>query len=229
MDSQVRPGDDFYSYANGPWLRSLPPTAGLGRVDTTSQLRAQNAARVKALIETAGATRHTSASTRAVARKIADYHASRLDLAAIEARGLKPLAPDLAAVQAIEDRGALAAWLGHTTRLDDGADTGVDSLFGVWVHQGFHDGRHYAAHLVQGGLGLDDRDDYLADGADHLRRRAAYRVHVAKVLRAAGFDEAEARADRVLALETAIATTHASRADTDDVFKTDNTWTRADF
>lgn len=82
-------------------------------------------------------------------------------------------------------------------------------------------------HLVQGGLGLPDRDDYLAPaGAEH---RAAYRAHIVAVLKLAGLAEPEARAERVLALETAIARTHLSADDIADVFKTDNPWRRADF
>src|SRR5206468_6581772 len=67
VDPQVRPGDDFYAYANGPWLKSLPAPQGLGRTDSTSELRVQNARRVAALIETAATAPHRSAATRAIA------------------------------------------------------------------------------------------------------------------------------------------------------------------
>ncbi len=214
VDASIRPGDDFYGYANGDWLKATRLPEGVASLDTSAMLRVENARRVHELIE------HPTGPN---ARKIADYYASWLDRAGIEAKGFAPLSHDLAAIAAITGRHALATYLGRTVRLDDGTNTGTESLFGVWVHQGFHDPDHYAAHLVQGGLGLD-KDDYL-DPA----RRETYRAHVAKVLTLAGFDQPETRAARVLDLETAIARTHASRADTDDVYKTDNSWHRVDF
>lgn len=225
VDRSITPGDDFYAYANGPWLEATTLPDGVTRVDTTSTLRAENARRVQGLIEDAATT--TSGSP--VARMVGDYYASRLDAAAIETRGLAPLAGDLAAIAAISDRRALASYLGRTLRLDDGANRQTESLWGIWIHQGFHDPDRYAAHFVQGGLGLAEKDDYLDPAPERVARRTLYREHIANVLRAAGVDRPEARAGRVLDLEIAIARTHAPRADTDDVFKTDNTWRRADF
>jgi putative endopeptidase len=225
VDRAVRPGDDFYAYANGPWLASTPLPEGVARIDTTSMLRAENARRVRDLIVEASTTTEPSP----IERLVGDYYASRLDTASIEARGMAPLRADLDAIAAISDRTALASYLGRTLRLDDGANRQTESLWGVWIHQGFHDGEHYAAHFVQGGLGLADLADYIDTADPHAARRVLYRDHVANLLRIAGFDNPDMRAARVLALEIAIARTHASRADTDDVFKTDNTWRRADF
>ncbi len=223
VDASIRPADDFYHYANGPWLAATTLPDGVSRLDTTALLRAENARRVEGLIESAGS------SGTAFGQKITDYYSTWLDTGGIEARGLAPLSHDLAVIAAINDRRALAAYLGRTLRLDDGTNTQTESLWGVWVHQGFHDADHYAAHFVQGGLGLPQREDYLDPAPEHAAHRSLYRAHVANVLRAGGFDQPDARAQRVLDLEVAIAATHASRADTDDVFKTDNTWRRADF
>lgn len=219
----VGPGDDFYGYANGDWLRTTTLPEGRAAYDTTATLRDEALRRIRALVEEAAAV---PASDRA--RRVGDYYASWMDLDGVEMKGLQPLAGELAAIAAIGDRHALSAYLGGALRLDDGTNTQTDGLFGVWIHQGFHDGDRNMPHLVQGGLGLADRDAY-GDGPEAAEAQAAYRTHVAAMLTAAGFDQAEARAGRVLALETAIAATHASRADTDDVFKTDNPWRRADF
>lgn len=229
VDASVRPGDDFYTYANGAWLRAARLSQGVSRVDSTSELRALNARRVRALIEDVSRHSPVPGVKPDLSRKIADYHASRLDRAGIEAKGLAPIAGDLAAIARIGDRTALAASLGHMQRLDDGSNQQTESLWGLWVHQGFHDPDHYAAHIVQGGLGLPDRDDYLDSAPAAASRRAAYREHVAGILALAGFDQPQMRAARVLELETAIARTHATRADTDDVYKTDNEWRAADF
>lgn len=224
VDHSIRPGDDFYRYANNAWLGATRLPDGASRIDTTAQLRAENARRVRALV--ADVVARPASPTD---RKIADYYRARADGAAIEARGLAPVAGDLAAIAAIADRPALARWLGRTMRLDDGGNQQTESLFGVWIHQGFHDPYRYAAHIVQGGLGLPDRNAYLDATPDAVARRATYRSRIARVLALAGFDRAEDRAEGVLALEIAIARTHASRADTDDVFKTDNVWRRSDF
>jgi predicted metalloendopeptidase/nicotinamidase-related amidase len=223
VDTSVRPGDDFYGYANNGWIAATRLPDGMSRLDQSALLRAENARRVRTLVESA-----SSAATRPDERKIADYYASRLDRTAIGAKGYAPIADDLATIAAITDRRALAVFLGRTTRLDDGTNQQTESLWGVWVHQSFHDPDRYAAHLVQGGLGMD-RDDYLAPATEADTRRSLYRDHVAAVLKLAGIDQPSARAARVLDLEIAIARTHASRADTDDVYKTDNSWRRADF
>lgn len=227
--SPVRPADDFYGYANQAWLKSAKIPEGASSIDTSAILRTTNAIRVRSLI--ADAVKATSASARPVRpdlRKIADYRASRLDLAAIEAKGLAPVSAELSAIGAIADRRALAAYLGHVLRLDDGTNSATESLWGIWVHQGFHDPDLYSAHFVQGGLGLG-QDDYSGSTPDQLEHRATYLAHVENSLRLAGFDQPAIRAARVLDLEAAIARTHASRAETDDVFKTDNDWRAADF
>lgn len=224
VDTSIRPGDDFFGYANNRWLAATTRPDGVARIDTSSMLRIENARRVRGLIEEAAA--HPSTAT---ASMVGNYYATWADAAAIDTRGLSPLAADLATINAITNRRALATYLGQTVRLDDGTNQQTESLWGVWIHQGFHDPDHYAVHLVQGGLGLPDADDYGDPAAEHAAHRNLYRTHIANALRTAGYDQAETRAERVLDLEIAIAATHASRADTDDVFKTDNTWRRSDF
>lgn len=229
IDRSVRPGDDFYTFANGAWMKTTRLMDGQSSVDSTTMLRAENARRVELLVADAVSTSARNPAASPNVRKIADYYQSRLDQPAIDRRGMAPLAGDLARIAAIGDRSALAAYLGSRISLDDGSNTRTESLWGLWVHQDFHDPHRYAAHIVQGGLGLADPDDYLGTAPEQAAHRAAYQTHVAEVLRLAGMDQAEERAATVLALETAIARTHASRADTDDVFKTDNGWHRADF
>ena len=228
VDAAVGPGEDFYAYANDAWLAATPLPEGVSRLDTTALLRAQNAQRVQALLEEAAANAPAGAPRSAIARMVGDYFSARLDTASIEARGLAPLSPHLAAIASISNRTALARYLGQTLRLDDGSNQQTESLWGVWIHQNFHDSQRYAAHLVQGGLGLDQQD-YLDSAPEHVARRALYRAYVAGVLQALGFERADERALGVVALEAAIANTHAPAADAADVFKTDNTWRRADF
>jgi putative endopeptidase len=215
--AQPKPGDDFYAYANEAWLKTTTLPAGRASLDTTAMLRDEATVRIRTLVETAAKARVAGPS-----RRVGDYYAAFLDTAAIEAKGLTPIAGELAAIAAINDRKTLATHLGRSLQLDDGSGAS-DGLLGVWIHQGFHDGDRYVPHLVQGGLGLS-----AADYADPAKA-AAYRTQVTATLTLAGLDDVEGRAARVLALETAIAATHASAEHTGDVFKTDNTWRRADF
>ncbi|HXC55064.1 MAG TPA: M13 family metallopeptidase [Rhizomicrobium sp.] len=230
-DTTIRPGDDFYRFANGPWLKATTIPAGRSSYDTSAMLRDENARRVRELVQGAADAVPAGGNPveRALAQKIGDYYASQMDAAAIQAKGLAPLSDELAAIAAITDRDTLSAYLGSTLRLDDGSDTQDDNVFGVWIHQGFHDPDRYVPHLVQGGLGLADREDYFASAPEKAELRSTYRAHIAAVFKLAGFADPDARAARVLDLETALARSHASRADTDDVFKTDNAWRRADF
>ncbi len=224
IDSSIRPGDDFYRYANGKWLKATALPSGASSYGPGAMLTAQNAQRVRELIQAAATT-----PVNDLTRKIGDYYAAQMDLAGIEASGLTPLAGDFAAIGAIHDRTTLSAWLGANVRIDDGTNSATDGLFGIWVHQGFHDPDHYVPHVVQGGLGLGEREVYLDASADASARRDSYRAHVAEALKLAGLNDAEARAGRILALETEIARAQATAADTADVFKTDNPWRRADF
>jgi predicted metalloendopeptidase len=102
-------------------------------------------------------------------------------------------------------------------------------LFGLAVSCGFHGEPRYIAYLTQGGLGLGDRDSYLDEATVKQAERLRYRDYIARVLQGAGFDDATQRADAVLALEIAIARTHASAEDSSKDSNGDNRWARGDF
>lgn len=217
----IRAGDDFDAFANGEWTRATALPAGQSSYGPTAMLIARNADRVRSILESAASTPHG-----ALEQKVGDFYASAGDSQAIEAKGIAPLTSELAAIDAINDRQSLSAALGRTLRLDDGTNTTTDAIFGVWVHQGFTEANRYLPHIVQGGLGLD-ADAYADPSKADVR--ASYRAHVAQILKLAGHTNADSEAGDVLTLETAIAASHASRADTDDPVKTNNLWHRADF
>ena len=229
MDKSVAPGDDFFAHANGTWFKTteIPPDkpaygAGWAVFDLTTQRTAE-------LIQNAG---RTSPPRGSVAQKIADYHASYLDAAGIEARGLKPLQPTLDRIAAISDRKSLARYLGSTLRADvdalNATNFYTDNVLGLWVAQDFdHPGR-YAAFLLQGGLDMPDRDYYL-DSSDRMKDiRVKFVAHVATLLKAAGVADAGAKAQRIADLERRIAEVHATREESVEV-KNAQRWTRAAF
>src|ERR1022692_685873 len=230
MDRTVRPGDDFYQYANGEWIKHTEIPADHGGTSPALPLEDETDKRVADLI-TAAAKGGASAGEKS--RKIADLYNSFMDEAGIEAKGLKPLQPHLNAIAAIHDKRELARALGQTLRADVDALNNTNfhtpNLFGLWVAPGFNEVEHYTAYLMQGGLRLPDREYYLSSSAAMKDIRGKYQAHVAAMLKLAGFNDTEARAARIVELEHAIAEKHISLAENDDIHKANNTWTQADF
>ena len=229
MDASVKPGDDFFSYANGTWVKTAEIPADRSSYNTFAVLREAATKRTVELIETAAKTQGPAGSE---ARMIGDYYASFMDEAAVEAKGATPLAPELAQIAAIKTRKDLSAQLGGSMRADvdimNATNAKTDRLFGLWVVENLNDTSRYLPYIIQGGLGMPDRAYYLDSGAKYVDLRARYKAHVANQLRLAGFSDVEARAARVLALETKIAATHWTAAQTFEIAKTNVQWTRAE-
>jgi putative endopeptidase len=230
MDRAIKPGDNFYLYANGAWLNrtELPPDrVAVGVFNLLDDLSRKQSA---AIIEEAAKSNAPAGSNL---RKIADSYNAFMDESAIESKGLGPIQPELAEIAAIRDRRQLAVELGKSLRADvdllNNAIFQTSNLFGLWVAPGFSDSAHYTPYLLQGGLEMPSRDYYL-DTSDSMKQvRAKYAAHVGAVLRLAGFDDADARAGRIIELEHAIAETHISLADIEDIAKANNPWKRSDF
>lgn len=230
MDPSVKPGDDFYTYTNGEWLKRMEIPPDRAAVGVFSILDNISSKRTADLIEQAA---KSTAPVGSNLRKIADLYNSYMDEAGIEAKGLAPLRPHLEAIASIQDKHQLAYTLGQTLRTDVDALNNTNfhtpNLFGLWVAPGFNDSEHYTAYILQGGLQLPDREYYVADN-EHMRTlRAAYATHVAAMLKLAGFDDTDNRAKRVIELEHAIAEKHTSLADNEDIHKANNRWSQADF
>ncbi|MGA0600819.1 M13 family metallopeptidase [Caulobacter sp. KR2-114] len=225
MDKSVSPGDDFFAYANGAWVKTteIPPDRSTyGVFASLAELTDQRTADI---IKAAAAS---DAAAGSESRKIGDYYDSYLDEAAIDARGLAPIKPRLDAIAAINDRTALARALGATVRADTDAlnatNFHTENLFGLWVSPGFADAGTNAAYLMQGGLGMPDREYYLSTDPKMVAYQQAYRAHIAKVLTLAAVPDADAKAAQVYDLETRIARAHASRGDSEDVHKVAGPW-----
>jgi putative endopeptidase len=227
MDRSIKPGDDFYGYANGGWITKAAIPAGQAGYDTRALLRERTSQRVHDLIREAAAGAPDNGSA---AQKVGDYYASVMDVDAIEAKGLTPLANDIAAIAAITNTASLSAYLGTTLNSEvDGLTANRDHLFGVLVNQGFEDARRCLFHLLQGGLGMPDRDAYLDPSPKMAALRTKYQAHIAAILALADIPSPETKAARILSLEIRIAQAHAPDADAADVFKQNNPWKRADF
>jgi predicted metalloendopeptidase len=228
IDRSVAPGDDFYLFANGAWMKSteIPPDrsswgTGAELVELTTKRTADLIAEV------------SKSPSSEEARKVGDYYASYMDENGIEQKGLSPLKPKLDAIAAISSKAALAKALGATLRADvdvlNATNVYTDNLFGLWVAQDLDDPKIYSPFLLQGGLGMPDRDYYLNKSERMEGIRQKYKAYVATILRLSGVADAEAKAGRIFDLETRIAKEHASRLETEDVLKGNNHWKRSDF
>ena len=117
-----------------------------------------------------------------------------MDEPAIEAKGLTPLAGEMATISAITDKASLSAYLGTTLNTEvDGLTANADHVFGVWVNQGFQDSQRCLFHLWQGGLGMPDREAYLDPSPKAAALRAEYQAHIAAILKLADVPDAESR------------------------------------
>ena len=219
----VAPGDDFFRYANAEWLDATPLPMGKARWSARNVIAEMSLQQTKEVIRDPGAS--------AAGRKISAFRDASLDEARIESKGLSPVAPLLKGIDGLRDKAALARWLGSRMRADvDPLGTGITESkepFGFASSYGIHGEPRNIAFLVQGGLGMGDRELYLDDAKQAARTQ--YRDTVARVLQAAGFDNASQRADAVLALEIALARVHVNAADSGNEKNADNLWKREDF
>jgi putative endopeptidase len=228
VDSRIKPGDDFNAYANGAWLQATELPANKGRWGGRDEIEATTKKQITDAMDEAAARPAGS-----YARKAADFRAAYVDEAAIESKGLAPLKPAFDRIAKVHDKTALTRLLGSDLRADvDPLNWGIydsPNLFGLAVQLGIHGEKNNFVYLAQGGLGLSDRDAYLSDVPAMQALRTRYRDYIEHVLQAAGFENAKQRANAVMALEIAIAHTHATDAESGNEHNADVHWTRANF
>ena len=202
FDKSVKPGNDFFEYANGTWLKTaeIPsdrPSAGAG-----FEVTKQNEDRLKAII----AGLRADAKPGSEERKLRDLHDAFLDEAQIQARGLDPVKGDL-------DRIAAVKTLEDVARLMNEPRLALDGPFNMLIGADDKDPDSYAVAVFQSGLGLPERDYYLKEEESLAKTRDTYKKYLAQMLGFAGRDNAEARAAAVYDLERAIAEAHWPAAD----------------
>ncbi|HEY6930441.1 MAG TPA: M13 family metallopeptidase N-terminal domain-containing protein, partial [Thermoanaerobaculia bacterium] len=204
VDTSIKPGDDFFAYANGAWLKKAVIPAGKDRWTVRDDINEVTRLQVAALLDEASTSR-----PGALARKVADFRSALLNQSAIEERGITPLTSLLARIDHVGDKLALTRLLGSTLDADvDPLNFGIydsSSVLGLSVEHSIHAEKTYGAFLLQGGLALGDREKYLSKEPGAVEQRARYRRYIARMLMLAGADRADERASSVLALETAIA------------------------
>ncbi|MDQ8048279.1 MULTISPECIES: M13 family metallopeptidase [Luteibacter] len=230
IDHAVQPGDDFDGYASGAWKKTAVIPADRASTGVFLEVFQKAEKRNAELIKAAGEGSPAAGSNQ---RLIADYYKAYMDEAAIEKAGLAPLQPALGAIDAIGDKAALSTALGAQLRADvdpinaTNLDTG--HLLGLFVAQGLEDPSKNMPYLLQGGLGMPNRDYYLKNDKDMVDARAKYAAYVEALLRQAGTPDAAGKAKAIVALETKIAQAQESIVDSEDIHKANNPWPRSAF
>ena len=232
IDKAVQPGDDFDQYANGAWAKITEIPADRSSTGTFLKVIELAEKRNAELIQGLEKANPAAGSNE---RKIADYYAAFMDEAGIEQRGLAPIQPELDKVAAIADLPALSRYLGGQVRADtdplNATNFYTENLFGLFVAQGLEDPSKNVGYLMQGGLGMPDREYYLATDKDMAANRAAYQAYIASMLKLAGDADADAekKAKAIFELEMKIARAHANVVDSQDIHKANNPWASIDY
>lgn len=195
FDKQVRPGDDFFEYANGAYLaRTHIPAdrpAASRRLEMTDRMEAN----LHILMD--DVAKEATAAPTTDRQKVGTFYAAFMDEAQADRLGAAPLAAELDAIRAAADRAALARLMG------DSAGGLYPSLFGVFIDSDLKDPNRYAVYLGQSGLGLPDRDYYLK--AELAAKKDAYRAYAARLLALEGWPDADKAATDLVAFETRVA------------------------
>ncbi len=215
IDANVRPQDDLYEHVNGKWLATevIPSDRALTGSFVTLRDEAENA--VRSIIErAAAAAAQPDAELGGIAGKIGDLYAGFMDEESVEAAGATPLAPALEAIAAADSIAAVVSLMGELDR------KGGDGLFGGYVNNDAGNPERALLHLFQSGLGLPDESYYRDEKFTPIR--TAYLAHVQTMLELAGVENAGAKAETVVALETEIAATHLDKVSLRDPQKTYN-------
>jgi endothelin-converting enzyme/putative endopeptidase len=213
MDKSVKPGDDFFAFAEGTWLRNHPIPADKTSAGYNSELPDEIQLQVRKMVEDVAAK-----PADPISQKIGDAYAAWMDQAGIEARGLAPLKPWLARIDAVSNRNQLVRLM---------SKPGYAAPIYVGISADQDDPTRYTVAAGQARLGLPTRDYYLLKGDKYDSIRAAYRDYIVQLGKLAGLSDPDGRADRIIALETSLAKDQWTPERRRDPVATHNPMTRA--
>ncbi len=205
MDLSVNPGEDFFSYVNGAWVANTEIPSDRSDYGTFGVLRVEAQGNVRAIIEATSRGDYPAGSDEQL---VGDLYSSYMNMKLRDARGVTPLQPDLARIDAIDNYADLAVYFAAANK------RGFEVPFGLGQNEDMKDPQHYMMYAWQGGLGLPDREYYFNDDAKSTEIRAKYLEHIVAMFELAGFDNGVAAADTIMALEKRLAAEHMLKEDT---------------
>lgn len=209
IDSSLKPGDDFFRYANGEWLKSATIPATESGVGSFLDLRNRTRDDLKFLLDSVSKTNSDKGS---IAQKVGDFYQSGMDSVAIEKRGYEPLNPALAQIAAIKTPQDVMKYVADQQKLQNFL------LFNIFVGADEKNSKKNIFVFYQGGLGLPDRDYYFKTDAPTTAVVNAYKKYVTKLFTLTGGDSITAtkNAGIIFDLEKAIATSHRTNVELRD-------------
>ncbi|MGN6394785.1 MAG: M13 family metallopeptidase [Mucilaginibacter sp.] len=222
MDTTVKPGDNFFLYANGKWIRDtkIPPSENSWGL--ANMLFNDNQKHLHQILEDVGVNDNPQGSKE---QKVADFYKSGMDTVTIEKLGYEPVKPLLAKIDAVTDYKELV------TLAAAGFKDGEGFLFGFYVAPDDRIANKNVVHFDQTGLTLDEKGSYLKTDSASVNIRKEYVKYIAKLFTLTGVDAATAtaKANGILKLETEIAKSHLSPEELRDPVRNYNKFTSADF
>lgn len=224
MDTTVRPGNNFFEYANGNWLKNNPIPAKETRWGSFNELRDFNAHAVKSLLEEARSDKN--AAEGSVEKRVGDFYSSAMDSIAIEEAGFQPISEDLERIDKIKDLQGII----HEAAVQ--RTYGVGSpLFSFYVGQDRKNVENNVPQLGQGGTTLPDRDYYLVDNSRNNEIREAYQTYVTRLFTLVGATEEQALNNftTIWEIEKALASAQKSRVEMRNPQATYNKFSIAEF
>ncbi|HTT83691.1 MAG TPA: M13 family metallopeptidase [Rhizomicrobium sp.] len=216
MDKSVRPGDNFFDYVNGAWLKTAQIPADRSSTGAFQDLRILSEKRMKSILE--DLDRKPYARLDSDEKKLRDFYDAFLDQRQIEERGLTPVQGDLATFASLQTPDDVARAMGNVKLM-------TFAPFNMNIDVDPKNSHAYAIFLTQSGIGMPNRDYYMSNDPAIVKTRDAYKKYLATMLGMAGTPDAENRAAQVYAVEEKIAQAQWPNADRRDVDKTYNPMT----
>ena len=218
MDMSVRPGDDFYQYAGGGWLKANPMKPEYSSYGVFNDLAETNRKQIRELFENLSKEKHAFGS---VGQKVADLYNMAMDSVRLNKEGAAPLQKDLDKVKAFSKKADFTAFIADQ-HLYKG-----NPFFGIGVDTDLKNSDLNVMWMSAGTSGLPDRDYYLNTDADSKKKQEAYRAYLSKIFQLSGYKkkEAEKAAKVIYNIEYQFAEAKMSRAEARDYNKLYNIYT----